>query len=195
MDKEEIFSAPTAIVEEGAKVGKRTRIWHHSQIRSCAVIGEDCNIGKDVYIDSKARIGNKVKIQNGVSVYNGCIVEDEVLLGPHCVTTNDLFPRALNDNFTVIPTLFKKGCTIGAGAVVICGVVIGEHSMVGAGTVVNKDVPPHALVVGNPARVIGFVCECGNKVVKPIKKGSEYEFKCKCGKHFSVSEKSYSLLK
>ncbi|MFH0836259.1 MAG: acyltransferase [Candidatus Micrarchaeota archaeon] len=159
----------TADVSPKAKIGKGTSVWNNAQIRENAVIGVNCNIGKDVYIDFGVKIGSNVKIQNSVSVYNGVEIEDDVFLGPHSVTTNDLRPRAaIWDESRLGKTLIKKGASVGANAVVICGTkekprVLGEYCLVGAGAVVTKDVPAHGLVVGNPARLIGFVCKCGAK--------------------------------
>lgn len=158
------FIASTAIVEHHARIGAGTRIWHHAQIRSNARIGTACSIGKDVFVDSGVRIGNRVKIQNGVSVYHGVTVEDDVFLGPHCVTTNDLHPRAFISDFKVTPTRFRRGCSIGAGAVVVCGSTIGRYAMVGAGSVVTHDIPAYGLAVGNPAHLIGFVCVRGHRM-------------------------------
>jgi len=159
--EKKVFIHPTAIVEEGAIIGEGTRIWHFVHVRSGARIGRNCNIGKDVYIDVGVEIGNNVKIQNGVSVYRGVKIEDDVFIGPYAVFTNDLYPRAFNRDWKVVPTLVKKGASIGANATIVCGVTIGEYAMVAAGAVVTKDVPPHGLVMGNPARLKGFVCYCG----------------------------------
>lgn len=155
---------PSAEVDPSAEIGQGTRIWHQSQVMPNSKVGTNCNIGKCVYIDSGVKIGDRVKIQNGVSVYRGVQVEDDCFLGPHMVFTNDLNPRAFNDNFTVTPTLIKKGASIGANATLICGIIIGEYSMIGAGSVVTKDVPAYSLVVGNPAKEIGKVCKCGLRI-------------------------------
>lgn len=156
---------PTAEVDKRAKIGKGTRIWHHAQVREFAEIGENCNIGKGVYIDQHVKIGNRVKIQNYACVYHGVTVEDDVFIGPHATFTNDKKPRAWiwNDE-RLVRTHVKRGASIGANATIVCGVTIGEYAMVGAGAVVTKDVPPHGLVVGTPARLVGFVCECGEKL-------------------------------
>jgi UDP-2-acetamido-3-amino-2,3-dideoxy-glucuronate N-acetyltransferase len=159
---DEPFISSHAIVEEGAKIGKRTKVWHFAQVRSGSIIGEDCVIGKDVYIDTGVVIGNRVKIQNGVSIYSGCTVEDDVFLGPSCVTTNDLTPRSFIPDYKKLPTLFRKGCSVGAGAVIVCGNTLGEYCMVGAGSVVTHHVPPYCLVMGNPAKIVGVVCKNGH---------------------------------
>ena len=158
---EETYVHPTAIVDDGAKIGKGTRIWHFAHIRDTAKIGEKCNIGKGVYIDIDVSIGDRVKIQNGVSVYHGVTIEDDVFCGPHMTFTNDLYPRAFGETFEVSKTLVKKGASIGAHATIVCNTTLGEYSMVGSGAVVTKDVPAHGLVLGNPAKLVGFVCKCG----------------------------------
>jgi acetyltransferase-like isoleucine patch superfamily enzyme len=167
------FAHATAAVSQGATIGEGTRIWQQCQIREGAVIGRNCILSKDVYVDAGVRIGDNVKIQNGVSVYHGVTLEDGVFCGPHCVFTNDSRPRAINADgtlknaadWTVTPTLVRKGASIGANATIVCGVTIGAWAMIGAGAVVTHDVPDHGLVVGVPARLVGFVCPCGATVV------------------------------
>jgi acetyltransferase-like isoleucine patch superfamily enzyme len=163
-----IFIHPSAHVSAGAKIDEGTKIWINSQVREGAVIGKNCIISKDTYIDTGVIIGDNVKIQNGVSVYNGVIIEDSVFVGPNAVFTNDLIPRAENANWQITHTLVKKGCSIGANATIICGNTLGEYSMVGAGSVVTRDVPPYALVLGNPARVAGYVCKCGQRMANDM---------------------------
>jgi len=155
----------TAVVDEGAIIGKGTKIWHFSHIMSDAIIGEDCTIGQNVFVAPHAVLGNNVKVQNNVSVYTGLVCEDDVFLGPSCVFTNVINPRSFvsrKEEFR--PTLVKKGATVGANATVICGVTIGEYALIGAGAVVTKDVPDYALIVGNPGRQIGWVDREGNVV-------------------------------
>jgi UDP-2-acetamido-3-amino-2,3-dideoxy-glucuronate N-acetyltransferase len=152
----------TAEVDDRSQIGEGTFIWNNVQVREWVKIGRNCILNKDVYIDLEVSIGDRVKIQNGVSVYKGVTIEDDVFLGPHMVLTNDLFPRAFLRDWKISPTLIKKGASIGANATIICGITIGEYALVGAGCVVNRDVPPHALMVGNPARKIGYVCKCGH---------------------------------
>ncbi len=154
----------TAEVAEGAVIGDGTKIWNQAQIREGASIGENCIISKNVYIDENVIIGSRVKIQNNVNVYHGVTIEDDVFLGPSMTFTNDMFPRAFNKDWKVVGTVVRKGASIGANATVVCGTVIGEYAMIGAGSVVTKDVRSHALVVGNPARQIGWVCECGARL-------------------------------
>jgi len=152
---------PTAIVEDGAKIGEGTSIWHHAHVRTNTELGKNCILGKDVYIDAGVKIGHNVKIQNRVSVYHGVTVGNNVFLGPHMVFTNDLYPRAFNQEWKITETKVEDGVSIGANSVIVCGVTLGEFCMIGSGSVVTKDVPPHALVFGNPARLRGYVCKCG----------------------------------
>ena len=160
---------PTAEVSAQAQVGTGTSIWHHAQIREDVVIGTDCIIGKNVYIDFGVQIGNNVKIQNNVLVYHGLTIEDGVFLGPQACLTNDRFPRAITpdgrlkgtDDWEVSPTLIQYGASIGASSTILAGVTIGRFAMVGAGAVVTHSVPAHGLVLGVPARLVGFVCKCG----------------------------------
>jgi len=155
------FAHPTAVVDAGAEVGEGTRIWHFCHVSAGARIGADCVLGQNVYVGA-VRIGNRVKIQNNVSVYDAVELEDGVFCGPSCVFTNVINPRAeIERKKEYRPTRVARGATVGANATVLCGVTIGAHAMVGAGAVVTRDVPAHALVVGVPAQQIGWVCTCG----------------------------------
>jgi len=160
------FIHPTAEVSPEAKIGENVKIWINAQIREHVVIGDNCIISKDVYIDKNVMIGNNCKIQNSVSVYDGVRIEDDVFIGPNVTFTNDKFPRAFNKDWQIIPTLIKKGVSLCTNATVVCGIEVGQYAMVGAGAVVTKDVPAYALVVGNPAKLVGWVCKCGKKVTK-----------------------------
>jgi UDP-2-acetamido-3-amino-2,3-dideoxy-glucuronate N-acetyltransferase len=155
----------SSYVDEGAIVGPGTKIWHFSHVMGGAKIGEKCSIGQNVNVGGKAVIGNGVKIQNNVSVYDDVIIEDEVFCGPSCVFTNVINPRAFVERKNEYKrTLVRRGASIGANATIVCGSSLGEYSFVGAGSVVTRDVPAHAMVYGSPARVRGWVCRCGVKL-------------------------------
>ncbi|HLO14231.1 MAG TPA: acyltransferase [Anaerolineales bacterium] len=159
----------TADVSPEASIGDGTRIWHHCQVQKDAIIGKDCILGKGVYVDTGVVIGNNVKIQNYVSVYHGVTIEDGVFLGPHVCFTNDMFPRAVNPDGSLktasdwipVTTHIHTGAALGANSTIVCGVSVGAWAMVGAGSVVTKNVPEHGLVWGNPAILRGFICACG----------------------------------
>lgn len=157
---------PTAIVEEGAEVGAGTSIWHRGHVRAGSRIGADCTLGFAVFVDTGAVVGDRCKIQNHVSVYQGVTLEDEVFVGPHATFTNDRFPRAVSQDWHVVPTRVCRGASIGANATIVCGVEIGAHAMVGAGAVVTADVPRHGLVLGAPARLRGWICRCGRPLAR-----------------------------
>ena len=160
---EEIFIHETAIVEHGCNIGAGTKVWHFSHIMGSAVIGNKCNIGQNVFIADGVKIGNNNKVQNNVSIYTGVECEDDVFLGPSMVFTNVINPRsAINRKEEYKKTIVKKGASIGANATIVCGVNIGNYAMIGAGAVVTKDVKDFELLVGNPAKQIGWVSEYGN---------------------------------
>ena len=153
---------PTTVIDEGCIIGKGTRIWHFCHLMSGCRIGEECNIGQNVVVSPGVVLGNRVKVQNNVSIYTGVICEDDVFLGPSCVFTNVINPRSfISRKAEFRTTRVEKGASIGANATLVCGNRIGRYAMVGAGSVVTRDVPPYALVVGNPARQIGWVSEYG----------------------------------
>lgn len=161
----EYYAHPTAIIDEGCKIGKGTKIWHFSHIMPDCIIGENCNIGQNVVISPKVILGNNVKVQNNVSIYTGVICEDDVFLGPSMVFTNVINPRsAVPRRDQYIQTIVKKGASIGANATIICGCHIGRYAFIGAGAVVTKEVPDYALVVGNPAKQIGWMSEYGHRL-------------------------------
>ena len=163
--KPEYFAHPSAIIDDGCKVGEGTKIWHFSHIMPKAVIGKKCNIGQNVYIDNNVSIGDGVKIQNNVSVYSGVIVEDDAFLGPSMVFTNVNNPRSfIERKHEFKTTRVKRGASIGANATIVCGNTIGEYAFVGAGAVVTKDVLPYSLVIGNPARHNAWVSVRGQKL-------------------------------
>ena len=159
------FAHETAIIDEGCKIGTGTKIWHFSHIMSNCELGESCNIGQNVVVSPDVILGKNVKVQNNVSIYTGVICEDDVFLGPSMVFTNVVNPRsAVNRRGTYVKTLVKKGVSIGANATIVCGHDIGEFAFIGAGAVVTKEVPAYALVVGNPARQVGWMSEFGHRL-------------------------------
>jgi UDP-2-acetamido-3-amino-2,3-dideoxy-glucuronate N-acetyltransferase len=159
------FAHETAVIDEGCDIGKGTKIWHFSHIMPQCKLGENCNIGQNVVISPEVVLGNNVKVQNNVSIYTGVICEDDVFLGPSMVFTNVTNPRsAVNRRGSYERTLVKRGASIGANATIVCGNDIGEFAFIGAGTVVTKAVKPYALVVGNPARQIGWMSEYGHRL-------------------------------
>ena len=188
---------PTAEVSSTAQIGPGTRIWGQVHVREYAQIGETCNIGKGVYIDTHVHIGSNVKIQNHVSLFEGVTLEDGVFVGPHVCFTNDILPRAITpdgqlklaDDWVITPTLVKYGASIGAGSIIVCGITIGEFALIGAGSVVTRDVPPHSLVFGNPARQHGYVCRCARKISDVFEQNGLLIGRCDtCGKiEFSSS--------
>jgi UDP-2-acetamido-3-amino-2,3-dideoxy-glucuronate N-acetyltransferase len=159
------FVHESSYVDDGATIGAGTKIWHFSHVMPGAVIGERCNLGQNVVVMGGTRIGNNVKIQNNVSIYEGVELEDDVFCGPSMVFTNVLNPRShVSRKHEYRRTLVRRGATIGANATIVCGVTLGEYAFVGAGSVVTRDVPPYALVAGVPARRIGWMCQCGERL-------------------------------
>ncbi|HEC89507.1 MAG TPA: N-acetyltransferase [Thermoplasmatales archaeon] len=183
---------------EDAEIGEGTNIWHFVHIRKGARIGKKCNIGKGVYIDTNVKIGDECKIQNFATIYKGVEIENHVFIGPHVCFTNDLYPRAFiwNDE-RLEKTFVRKGASIGANSTIIAGVTIGEYAMVGAGSVVTRDVPDYGLALGNPARLKGFVCKCGFKLKEIIKEDKKVVvFKCsKCGEEIEIDKTIYREVK
>lgn len=163
--EKEYFAHETAVIDEGCKIGKGTKIWHFSHIMPNSVIGENCNIGQNVVVSPEVVLGNNVKVQNNVSIYTGVTCDDDVFLGPSCVFTNVVNPRsAVNRRGQYAKTHVGKGASIGANATIVCGHDIGPYAFIGAGAVVTKNVPAYALVVGNPARQIGWMSEYGHRL-------------------------------
>ena len=163
--EKEYFAHETAVIDDGCKIGKGTKIWHFSHIMSGSEMGENCNIGQNVVISPGVKLGKNVKVQNNVSIYTGVICEDDVFLGPSMVFTNVINPRSAiirKDSYSA--TLVEKGASIGANSTIVCGNKIGTYSFIGAGAVVTKEVKPYALVIGNPARQTGWMSEYGHKL-------------------------------
>lgn len=175
----------TAIVDPGATIGEGTRIWHWAHICGGARIGTGCSLGQNVFVANDVVIGNNVKIQNNVSVYDAVTLEDDVFCGPSMVFTNVFNPRsAVARKAEYRPTLVKLGATLGANCTIVCGVTIGEHAFIGAGSVVTRDIAAHALMVGVPARRIGWMCRCG------VRLPAEAEARCECGRTYTTDTES-----
>lgn len=181
MGNKDYFVHESSYIDEPCNIGKGTTIWHFSHIMPHCNIGEFCNIGQNVVIASDVTIGNRVKIQNNVSIYTGVICEDEVFLGPSCVFTNVINPRSfISRKKEYRKTILGRGASIGANATIVCGNRIGKYAFIGAGAVVTHNIPDYALAVGNPARVIGYVCYCGEKLIFNIDNNAL----CHCGKRY-----------
>lgn len=182
MKGDKIFIHDMAVVDEGALVGKGTRIWPWTHVMAGAKVGQHCNIGENCFIESGVVLGNGVKVKNNVALYSGVFCEDDVFLGPNCVFTNVINPRSFIERKTEFQkTVVRTGATIGANATIICGHEIGKYALVGAGSVVTHDVPAYAIVVGNPARQIGWACKCGCTLDESLKCshcGNSYEIDC-----------------
>jgi UDP-2-acetamido-3-amino-2,3-dideoxy-glucuronate N-acetyltransferase len=178
---ERYFVHESSYIDENVQIGEGTKIWHFCHIMSGARIGKNCTIGQNVFIGRDVTVGDGCKIQNNVSVYEGVTLEENVFCGPSMVFTNDLNPRAAfpKGRERFVKTLVRRGCTIGANATIVCGVTLGEHSFVGAGAVVTKDVPAYAIVYGVPAKIHGWICECGEKL------HFKAQFaQCSCGRRY-----------
>jgi len=163
--EKEYFAHETAVIDDGCKIGKGTKIWHFSHIMTGSEIGENCNIGQNVVVSPMVKLGRNVKVQNNVSIYTGVVCDDDVFLGPSMVFTNIKNPRSeiiRKDSYET--TVIEKGATIGANSTIICGIIVGRYAFIGAGAVVTKDVKPYALVVGNPAKQTGWMSEYGHKL-------------------------------
>jgi acetyltransferase-like isoleucine patch superfamily enzyme len=178
---------------ESEHVGARTRIWAFAHVAPGAVVGEDCNICDHVYVEEGARLGRNVTVKNGVSLWRGVTIDDDVFVGPNAVFTNDLRPRAAIKKGAdeLLSTTLERGCTVGANATIVCGVVIGADAFVAAGAVVTADVPPHALVAGNPARRIGWVCICGETL--PATRAGDGLACAVCGRGYELIDDAKGL--
>lgn len=179
--RDDVVVHPQALIDDGATVGRGTRVWAFAHVLSGAVVGEDCNICDHTFVEGKVRLGNRVTLKCGVFLWDGVEAEDDVFIGPAAAFVNDLRPRSKNRNWRCSPTLLKEGCSIGANATVIAGVTVGRFAMVGAGAVVTQDVPDFALVAGSPARFRRWVCRCGQDV-----QCSDGRAVCACGRRYRL---------
>jgi UDP-2-acetamido-3-amino-2,3-dideoxy-glucuronate N-acetyltransferase len=195
---------PTAEVSDAAEIGAGTKIWSHVQVREGAVIGSECVLGKDAYVDVNVRIGDRCKLQNGVFVFHGFNLEDGVFLGPGVMLLNDKHPRAINpdgslksdSDWKVSEAVVRYGAAVGGGAVILPGVSIGRFAMVGSGAVVTRDVPDHAIVVGNPARLKGFACVCGHALKPGDSNPDGVLMHCSaCGREVAIPLDDYAPLR
>jgi len=178
MSNQAPYFHPTAIVEDGANIGMGTKIWHFCHIRSKAHLGKYVSIGRDAYIDSEVSIGDYSRIQNGVSIFKGVEISKYCFIGPHVIFTNDMFPRVGTKTWKITPTILRDSCSIGAGAIIRCGISIGEFAMIGAGAIVTKSVKPFRLALGTPAREIAFVCACGQTQISIHHHAKDLIFDC-----------------
>ncbi|HEX7975979.1 MAG TPA: acyltransferase [Anaerolineales bacterium] len=195
---------PSAEVSSNAAIGEGSSIWHQAQVREGASLGKNCIIGKGVYVDAGVSIGDNVKIQNYVSVFHGVTLEAGVFVGPHVCFTNDLRPRAVNpdgslkaaDDWVLSLTLVQQGAALGANSTIRCGITIGRWAMIGSGSVVTRDVPDYGLVMGNPARLRGFVCPCGEILQKEDQNEKSVIAKCpKCGQEIHIPLEDWEKIK
>ncbi len=198
-----MFIHSTADVSPEAKIGEGTKIWHFAQVRESAVIGENCIIGKNTYVDHDVEIGNNVKIQNNCSIYYGAIIEEGVFLAPHVILTNDKLPRAINPDgslktakdWQVGRIVIKEGASIGTNSTLLTDIIIGRWVLIGAGSVVTKSIPDHGLAFGIPAKLKGFVCKCGFKLIPEAKESNLMRMRCpKCSVIIEIPKKDYALL-
>src|ERR1041385_2638968 len=185
MEGADYFVHESSYVDQPCSIGSGTKIWHFTHIMKNCRIGADCNIGQNVVVSPDVIIGNNVKIQNNVSVYTGCILEDDVFCGPSMVFTNVINPRShVSRKNEYKTTLVRKGASIGANATIVCGITLGCYSFVGAGSVVTRDVPDYALVYGSPARIRGWMCQCGEQLTFPERDGVERAVCQSCGESY-----------
>lgn len=165
MKEQAFYAHPMSLVDEGCEIGEGTRVWAGAHVMSGAKIGAGCNIGEHCFVEGGVTVGDHVTIKNNVALYAGAVVEDDVFLGPSCVFTNVINPRAfVSRKHEFLPTIVRKGASIGANATLVCGHTVGKYAFVGAGAVVSRDVPDYALVYGTPAKIHGYVCRCGCKL-------------------------------
>jgi len=188
MENKPYFIHPSSVIDQPVEIGEGTKIWHFCHVMSGARIGERCSFGQNVFIGSNVRIGNNVKVQNNVSIYDNVFLEDDVFCGPSMVFTNVINPRShIIRKHEYRDTLVKKGASIGANATIVCGITLGEYCFIGAGAVVTKNVPAYALMVGVPARQVGWMCHCGIRLSLPVSADKVMEAICEnCGSTYQL---------
>jgi UDP-2-acetamido-3-amino-2,3-dideoxy-glucuronate N-acetyltransferase len=191
-----VYVHPTAIIDNKAILGRGTKVWHFVHVMEGAKIGKKCVLANYVYVGRGVTIGNGVKLENRATVYEGVEIEDNVFVGPHVTFTNDPIPRSFNTDWKILKTLVKEGASIGAGAVIVCGLTIGEYALIGAGSVVTEDMPSHALAYGNPARIRGFVCRNGRKLEIEQKSKDYVLMKCPiCKEKYKIPTEDYTRIR
>ena len=197
------FTHPTAIIEDDVTIGDGTKIWHFAQVRKGTKLGKNCVVGNSVFIDESSVIGDNCKIQNHAIVYHQAIIENGVFIGPNVCFTNDKQPRAINpdgsfksaDDWVSSTIKIGTGAAIGGHSCITPGVTIGKWAMAGSGSVITKDIPDYGLVYGNPARIRGFVCACGEKLAEIVEENDEnIVFKCKCGENITIKQEDYKKI-
>ncbi len=185
----------TSVVEKSAIIGEGTRVWNFVHVRENAEIGKECVLADYVYVGRGVKIGNNVKLANRATVYEGVTIEDKVFVGPHVTFTNDFIPRSFSTDWKILQTHVKEGSSIGARTVIVCGTTIGEYALIGAGSVVTKNMPSHALAYGNPARIRGFVCRCGRKLESPKKTRNHVSMMCPvCNEKYEIPAEDYARI-
>ena len=188
--------AATAIVDDGAVIGEGTRVWNFVHVREKAEIGKECVLADYVYVGRGVKVGDNVKLENRATLYEGVTIEDNVFVGPHVTFTNDFYPRSFSTDWKILQTHVKKGASIGARTVIVCGVTIGKYALIGAGSVVTEDIPAYSLAYGNPARIKGFVCRCSKKLEAVEKKENFVVMKCcDCNETYRIAAEHYSRFK
>jgi len=188
--KQEYFIHESSYIDNPCKIGKGTKIWHFCHIMKESDIGENCNLGQNVVISPGVKLGRGVRIQNNVSIYTGVICEDDVFLGPSCVFTNVRTPRsAVNRKNEYQSTILRRGVSVGANATIMCGIEIGEFALIGAGSVVTKDVPAYTMVYGVPAKISGYVCQCGEIIIFNEKEATCFS----CQKHYTINSNTVKI--
>ena len=187
-----VYINPTAIIDKEVRIGSGTKVWHFVHIMKDARIGKECVIADYVYVGRGVKIGNNVKLENRATVYEGVTIENKVFVGPHVTFTNDPYPRSFNKDWKILQTLVKEGSSIGAGTIIICGATIGEYALIGAGSIVTENIPPNALAYGKPARIRGFVCRCGRKLVTEEKKKDHVSTMCPvCNEKYKIPTEDF----